>query len=466
MTPRHAVLLATTFLFSITSYAQDPCASVRMLTPGLEVPGPADATHIVVTNDRVPPTVILIVQTPGGRWQVTQPQITALGNDAALKNLGTRKEFHLQFLNAADARVGGSIPFLLTENDRGIVCPGTPSVPTPPSQTTTTPPPTAPTASARSACDQFTDVISACNCIGPEQIKVMDQERKVTGEPGFTALFFTLSGQLCYWNRQFGVQGDPINAVFINDGSLSAPTAQFAPCSPEPEGIAAYVPGAFPTLPQAQSGKPFTPFRVLAQRCFNSSVDITVSGRKLDENNNPASFTGKHTLTQYARYRTTLQVGTAFTDLHDNTYGLRPDGTQMRIFNKGPVNKGPEYFASVVIYAFPRYFGELFSRDRHYLGRDIVNDQALLDRIGGLLGASASNPGRRFLLGLSFEVVRGVNVVGTREFARVQRLVGFNEGDVFSGAENTIPVRDQWERDYTLGISLDFRYVNLLFSRQ
>jgi hypothetical protein len=80
------------------------------------------------------------------------------------------------------------------------------------------------------------------------------------------------------------------------------------------------------------------------------------------------------------------------------------------------------------------------------------------------VGASASHPAQRFATGTSVEVVRGINVVGLLEFAQVKRLVGYSEGDIFTGGESAIPMRDRWNRQFVAGLLLDFRYVTALFS--
>jgi len=309
-------------------------------------------------------------------------------------------------------------------------------------------------------------VIDACNQQAPSQIAQLEQTRKQRGEAGFTALFFTPDGELCNFSRQFGVVGDPIDVFVlrVKNAQNHALGVQFAPCAVEPAGISIYAQGAFPAtigpsnVAATAADYEFVP--LLPHRCFNTSVDITIT----DTTSN--TQIGRYTLTQYDRYRATLQVGSVFTSLHDNTYGLRADGANSRIFNKGPVKTGPEYYSSVVIYGLPHYLSELRANAPHYLGRDIVNDQSLSDRIGGVVAASASHPAQRFAAGLSIEVIRGVNVVGLVEFAQVTRLVGYNEGDIFTGAENTIPVRNQWNRHFVAGLSLDFRYVTALFSRQ
>lgn len=312
------------------------------------------------------------------------------------------------------------------------------------------------------------DVLTACNELAPDEIKKLEETRKLRGGAGFTALFFALDGQLCNINRQFGVVGDPIHVfLLVGENYQNLAQAQFAPCALEPAGISIYASGAFPTLtPELKAlvkEKKYIFLHLLPRTCFNTSVDITIKEKP------DGPDLARYTLTQYERYRATLQVGAFFTNLHDNTYGLRPEagGTQMRIFDKGPTKTGPEYYASVVVYGLPHYFAELGGKNRtHYLGRDIVNDQGWRDRLGGVIAASATDPSKRFAIGLSFEAVRGINLVGALEFAKVKRLVGFNEGDVFTGAENTIPVRDQWNRQFVGGLSLDFRYITALFSRR
>ncbi len=113
-----------------------------------------------------------------------------------------------------------------------------------------------------------------------------------------------------------------------------------------------------------------------------------------------------------------------FTDLHDQTFGLRPDGTgQNLIFNEGPIDDGPRYFASLVVYGILHYLGTLGGGN--YPGRDIVNDNSIVDRLGAVMGVGAA----------------------------------------FAGTADEIPLKKRWENDFTFGFSIDMRYVADLFAR-
>ena len=82
------------------------------------------------------------------------------------------------------------------------------------------------------------------------------------------------------------------------------------------------------------------------------------------------------------------------------------------------------------------------------------------------MGAGLNQPGRRFLVGGSFELMTGVNVFLTREFVRTSELEGVAVGDVFAGEASTIPKRDHWRQAWTGGVSLDARYALALFGKK
>jgi hypothetical protein len=240
---------------------------------------------------------------------------------------------------------------------------------------------------------------------------------------------------------------------------------EFSPCSLEPESPQLYIGDthALDILKAATEG--YEEFFFDPRRCFNSTVDITI---KAGESKSSITVTGHYQLRQYNRYRGTLQLGTLFTDQHEVSFGLTTKDGKNVIYNKGPINNGPEYTVSLVLYSIFRYVEDLFSSGtRHYSGRDIVNDRSLIDCLGGIVGVGLNNPGNRFVLGLSFEPIYGVNLIGVVDFARMNELgAGLSEGSEFSGAEETLPIRHFWSRRFVLGISLDLRYVTAIFSKK
>ncbi len=247
---------------------------------------------------------------------------------------------------------------------------------------------------------------------------------------------------------------------------------EFQPCSLEPEAPQLYIGEKFQfDLLQSREYK----FILSPPRqCYNSSVEISVKADKqirvlTTEGlvSTEVPIEGRYNLNQYNRYRGTLQLGILFSDLHQESFGLKKNEDKSVIFNMGPVDTGPEYTASVIIYSFLHYLEDIFLPKNHFSGRDIINDQNFIDRIGAVFGVGLTNPTRRFFMGFSLEVAYGVNLIGVWEFARLNRLGNdLSEGDEFSGTAEEIPIQEYWDNCFVFGISLDLRYITALFNRK
>ncbi|MGH7516492.1 MAG: hypothetical protein ACREOC_03345 [Gemmatimonadales bacterium] len=268
----------------------------------------------------------------------------------------------------------------------------------------------------------------------------------------------------CYYSRDYGVVGDPIYVAVLTENPLNWTEISFDPCAAE--SAAPNVLQASETFPTGltaaqQTAGEYHLATFLPRRCYNTSVDITIKAPTLPR-------TKRYPLKQSDRYRATLQAGVLFTKQHDQDFGLRPSAVgsaDQVIFNQGPADRGPEYTASLVLYAFPRYIASLFGAgEGSYPGRDVLHEQSVLDRLGLVLGVGLKNPGERFVLGFSGELLYGVNAVGVWEFARVRQLNGFAVGDPFAGAPDAIPTNEVWNTDFVFGLSVDIRYVSLLFT--
>jgi hypothetical protein len=283
--------------------------------------------------------------------------------------------------------------------------------------------------------------------------------RRKTGSGRFTEVVFLESSAVCFRNRDYGVTGDPIYVgVFTSHAEAwDTATIEFDPCALEPASPTILASDKASVLSGFQSGG--WKLRTYPERsCFNGSVVVT-----LKTSIGPADVTARTTIDQSTRYRATAQLGVMFTTLHDQTFGLRPDSTGNHVYSKGPEESGPEYYAAVVLYSLPRYIPALFGR--RFSGRDPVHDNAFLDRIGGVLGVGIKDPGSRFVTGLSLEVIPGIDVTATWNFAQVTRLAGVKVGDPFSGTADAIPTREVWEDRFAWGVSLDLRYVSALVTR-
>jgi hypothetical protein len=288
--------------------------------------------------------------------------------------------------------------------------------------------------------------------------------RRELGSDDFTQIVFLEDRGVCYrgGNRDYGVTGNPIYiGVFTEDAQVwDEVSIQYEPCAIESAVPAVLVNDKASVLSGFQSGLNVWVLRTYPQRsCFNTTVGVTVTGRTGDK-----TVTARTSLEQAQRYRATVNLGTLFTDLHNRSFGLRPDGTGQRIYGQGPTDTGPEYYAAVVLYGLPYYLPSLLGGER-YRGRDVIHENGLLDRIGGVIGVGISDPRKQFVAGFAFEALAGVSVTGTWNFMRVNKLAGVNEDDLFTGAADRIPQRQEWDREFAVGVSLDLRYVSALVTR-
>jgi hypothetical protein len=328
----------------------------------------------------------------------------------------------------------------------------------------------------------------ACDQIGASQTNEL---ARVRGQYNFTVILFDASG-VCYLNRQFGSEGDPIAIGFVSTNSASV-SLDLDPCSTLAAAPKVLISGDVSALdlkaaeepakrvPQAQW---FPPLR----RCFGSAAGVKLTVDTGDGKIKALAYTIK----QFERYRATLQIGIAASKLHQQTFGLRPDGAIKKIIETSAEERGPEYIASVVFYGVAHYFkrpavtsapiveqvagptrrvvaapGAWKTPGREaYFGRDPVNESSALDRIGLVMGTGLNQPGRRFHVGGSFELLTGVNAFLTREFVRSPELEGYAVGDEFTGEAVAIPVRDHWRYRWSAGIALDARYALALFTRK
>ena len=329
-----------------------------------------------------------------------------------------------------------------------------------------------------------------CAAVGALQVNEIRSRRG--GNNDFTVVVFDGTGP-CYLSRQFGAEGDPIAVGFVS-ATPDTVSLDLDPCSTLAAAPKVLISADVSTLTiQSRTAGElraewFPPLR----RCFGTAAGIKLSVTKEGK---PEATALAYTLKQFDRYRATLQIGVAASDLHQQTFGLRKDGEVNRIIETSADERGPEYVAALVLYGFPNYFFRRSAQApcfyqhtntkteksdarvcgpetkepaqrENYFGRDPVNENSVADRIGLLVGAGMNQPGRRFLLGGSFEIVTGINVFLTREFVRLPELDEVSVGDEFVGEASTIPIRDHWRQAWTAGVSLDARYALALFGRK
>lgn len=294
----------------------------------------------------------------------------------------------------------------------------------------------------------------------PDECAIAGQEwlsEVAGGTRGASVLLFDQDGQLCAPPPLRPRQGDAIYVGVFTDGpEWSASRITFQPCmlqSPTPNVLAS---GRLSDISQLRSADPLR-FRIYAfpvRYCWNSPVAIEITSADGNRRMN-------YSLEQVTLYRATLHFGTVFTENHDVTFGLRPDGPNTeRIFAQGPVDKGPEYVAALVFYSLPRYFMR-----GGFAGRDPVADTGWKDRLGGLVGVGLQNPTERFVAGFSFEVAAGVNIIGVWDWVETEVLRGVEEGDIFVGEPEDIPTQKEWRQKFVFGLTLDIVYAATAFRR-
>lgn len=303
--------------------------------------------------------------------------------------------------------------------------------------------------------------LTPCRATGAEWTATLDAQH---GAGNYAIVILTDEGETCYTSDQIDRQseGDPIYVgVFTLPGTVwSSP--RYAPCALQTSTPRYNAPASGTTVFRVLSGRQ-TEGRVVApatppspQRCFNENVEISVVGTPTKG----AQRTVKYNLRQHPRHHFTLQLGAYDASKFQHSFGTRTVDGKSRIFDKGPSGQGIQYYAGVVLYGAPHYLTTLRPGERLYPGRDLVNDQSLWDRISLILGAGLENPADHFVAGIGFEVFNGVSVTGTYSRRRFKTLAeGLKVGDEFSGAPADIPMRDFWDSEMALGLSLDLGYA-------
>ena len=308
--------------------------------------------------------------------------------------------------------------------------------------------------------------VSRCLVAGQnERTKIRTERNLGSKADDFSLIVFCRDLTSFQIDRDYGVEGDPIYVALYDDGTLSEVRIEFPVCSIEQAGPRIFqsetaIPGG------VQAGGVFEIKRLAQRSCFDASAQVDLKGR-IAAPNTPTfrDISKSHVIAQARRYHATLQVSALFTEQHPHSFGLRVDeNNNKRIFDKGPDDRGPEYMATLVIYALPRQLRSLFGGPTFH-GRDILHEKRFADRLGGLIGVGAKDPAKSFAAGLSFELLDYINFIAVYRWARLPQLTGVEEDDIFLGTADQIPVRDKWDQHFEAGIAIDLRYVTALFKR-
>lgn len=274
-------------------------------------------------------------------------------------------------------------------------------------------------------------------------------------------LIFNSSGQLCYFRYPIA-RGDRLRVALGYAKGESPPTSySYKPerCT-VPTGAVVVV-GTAPQIPQStiQSTSKPPEMQTLAEdkvypvgpalECDSAEIDVTLT---IDNTAAP-----KQTFQLFARTTAVIHLGVLNSKLRDSDFTLRTNGGTSVIADRETQARGPEYVAMVVLQGLPHYF----QKGLAYQGRDLVHETAPADRLGLAFSFGLKDPGKRFGLGLGYEIARGINFVVIHEWLKRSRLDGVSVGDTFSG---DIPKTNEWAKGWSVGITFDSAYLSRLFS--
>jgi hypothetical protein len=458
--PLSTAMLALAALCAGSSLCAQECISLEAGARVSNLPEEADGISLVS-----PPGITLSVsdaKPTGGVWQVTQPQIDRIKVFVEALEGDARRNTSLRPSKSGTPMAGRTIRFAIPPDK----C--SPEAGAPIASNAGAPNPTPST---------DIDPATAEQCFKAASTWSLAKGRY--RQP----VLFNSAGAHCYTPPVLR-QGDLLVVGMVLRPGEKLPNdaqAEFGNCTPEDGAVRVFPSGDIPAGLKKQSARQTEAVSFLGAMACGTQAPTAAVRIGTGE----TSVSSPHTLSQFQRYQATFHLGAVYTDLHNPDFGLRDDDGQNVIFNKDADKRGPEYVAMVVVQGISHYFRKKSPKSRPLSpgetpglptwegiqnpdtwpnkGRDPVHDGEWLDKVGLVLSAGLDKPGERFGIGLSFEIARGLNIVGLYEMAKIKDLDGFEIGDPFTGAIETLPTRKEWESKASLGLTFDLAYVTKLF---
>ena len=289
-----------------------------------------------------------------------------------------------------------------------------------------------------------------------------DHIKSLRGDKNFSFIAFCSDKTTYQPMRSYGVKGDPIYISLYDNGSLGHTTLEIQSCSLEQEGVSLYNQTAvsnFRGVKQAGTEGEEEPYILsppVIRTCYDNQVVINLVDRQ-----NGDKVLRSHVLNQHTRYHGSFMLGTLFTDKVSHKYLVGNNGAGATVIrDEGPFKSGPTYVISLLLHGFPHYILD----SEPYHGRDILHDNGFKDRLGLMLGVGIDKPQNNLAIGLSYELMRGINLTYSTNWSRITELDGVKVGDAIT-AGTPIPTRDRWERFSSIGLSIDFGYVTGLYGK-
>lgn len=308
--------------------------------------------------------------------------------------------------------------------------------------------------------------VSIGNCYaaaGEEYANIVKQRGR---DKNFSFIAFCSDKTTYQPMRSYGVKGDPIYIALYDNKSMKLPVFEIQTCSLEQEGVSLYNQAAVSNLRIGkESGESENGEKVkieyrfsspVIRTCYDGQVVINLIDRQQGE-----KILRSHVLNQHARYHGSFMLGTLFTDKVSHKYLAGDNGTGTTVIrDEGPFNQGPVHIISLLLHGLPHYIFD----SEPYHGRDILHDNRFSDRLGLMLGVGIEKPQNNLSLGLTYELMRGINLTYSTNWTRVTELDGVKVGDAIA-AGTAVPTRDSWGRYTSFGISIDFGYVTGLYGK-
>jgi hypothetical protein len=185
-----------------------------------------------------------------------------------------------------------------------------------------------------------------------------------------------------------------------------------------------------------------------------SSPEVTITISR--SGNQESKLERSHALRINRNYIASVRFGVGRSDAARREFDLKRNQDSQETVIQDVADGGGELrpFVTVVFYGW-----KFWKRnDPAWNGRDIEEKPLPAERLNPMVGIGLDDIGDEYLVGLSYEVARGLDVFGGMDVIKSQRLAGgFAEGDAFTGDKATLPVRDDWEHGFIFGASLDAR---------
>lgn len=303
--------------------------------------------------------------------------------------------------------------------------------------------------------------VSIGDCYAAAGKEYADIVRQRGGDKNFSFIAFCSDKTTYQPMRSYGVKGDPIYIALYDNERLKQPVFEIQACSLEQEGVSLYNQAAVSNFRGGKQAakisgeKPYTFSPPVIRTCYDGQVVINLIERPGDK------ILRSHVLNQHTRYHGSFMLGTLFTDKASHKYLVGNNGAGATVIrDEGPFSSGPTYVISLLLHGLPHYLFDSAS----YHGRDILHDSSFSDRVGLMLGVGIDKPQNNLSLGLSYELMRGINLTYSTNWSRVTELDGVKVGDAIA-AGTAVPTRDRWERYNSLGVSVDFGYVTGLYGK-